>query len=333
MEKYKRRRTETRACEYCGRTFEAPTVRSRFCSNACRHRQYNEQKHPDWYRKVEGIKTCPMCGKRFETENRRKIFCSRKCKDKNSARTSRTPEQERERYKRMMAALGKEYKSREEIAQEAEQKKQEKERDKAKRLAITYTCVVCGREYHTLNTNQKTCSSECSKRYTNIRRDHRIKKENVIDRNITLASLFRRDKGTCYICGMACDYNDFQVRNGQKIIGNMYPTIDHVIPIARGGLHEWANVKLAHRICNSIKSADADPEKVKAYRKASGDKEPKEPKDPRKAIRQIRPDGTIVAEYKSTAEAEKETGFKQRQIQNCARGETKTYRGFRWIYL
>lgn len=37
------------------------------------------------------------------------------------------------------------------------------------------------------------------------------------------------------------------------IAGNMYPSIDHVRPLSRGGLHEWGNVKLAHRICNSIK--------------------------------------------------------------------------------
>jgi len=37
------------------------------------------------------------------------------------------------------------------------------------------------------------------------------------------------------------------------IAGNMYPSIDHVVPLSRGGLHEWGNVKLAHRICNSIK--------------------------------------------------------------------------------
>lgn len=328
MEKYKRRRTETRACEYCGRTFEAPTIRSRFCSEKCRNKS----------RSGHGLlkKTCVVCGRSFETNKSRKETCSEICsykfRNRKENHKPRTPEQERERYQRMVTAQGKDYKSREEIEREAKQKKLEKDRDKARRLSITYTCVVCGREYHTLNTNQKTCSSECSKRYTNSKKDHRIKKENVIDRNITLASLFRRDKGTCYICGMACDYNDFQVRNGQKIIGNMYPTIDHVIPIARGGLHEWANVKLAHRICNCIKSADADPEKVRAYRETSGEKEPKEPKDPRKAVLQIRRDGTVVAEYKSTVEAERKTGIKQKGIQKSARGEAKIYGGFLWAY-
>ena len=40
------------------------------------------------------------------------------------------------------------------------------------------------------------------------------------------------------------------------IAGNMYPSIDHVIAVANGGTHEWSNVKLAHRICNSNKNAE-----------------------------------------------------------------------------
>ncbi|MFJ9212987.1 HNH endonuclease [Streptomyces sp. NPDC102264] len=32
------------------------------------------------------------------------------------------------------------------------------------------------------------------------------------------------------------------------------PSIDHVIPLARGGTHEPANVQCAHWLCNAIKS-------------------------------------------------------------------------------
>ncbi|MEO3856223.1 HNH endonuclease signature motif containing protein [Acrocarpospora sp. B8E8] len=31
------------------------------------------------------------------------------------------------------------------------------------------------------------------------------------------------------------------------------PTLDHVIPLAKGGLHEPGNLQLAHFICNSTK--------------------------------------------------------------------------------
>jgi hypothetical protein len=39
-----------------------------------------------------------------------------------------------------------------------------------------------------------------------------------------------------------------------------------------------------------------------------------------------------VESYESTTEAERQTGIKCRGIQNCARGETKTYKGYVWKY-
>ena len=40
---------------------------------------------------------------------------------------------------------------------------------------------------------------------------------------------------------------------GVTIVGKQYPSIDHVIPLAKGGLHAWSNVKLAHKGCNEQK--------------------------------------------------------------------------------
>lgn len=50
------------------------------------------------------------------------------------------------------------------------------------------------------------------------------------------------------------DSEDYTVDGDVFIAGNWYPSIDHVIPISKGGRHSWDNVKLAHRLCNSVKS-------------------------------------------------------------------------------
>ena len=75
----------------------------------------------------------------------------------------------------------------------------------------------------------------------------------VVDRDISLDKLYSRDKGICYICGEKCDFKDYEERNGHFIAGSNYPSIDHIIPIARGGKHAWDNVKLAHHKCNTNK--------------------------------------------------------------------------------
>lgn len=74
------------------------------------------------------------------------------------------------------------------------------------------------------------------------------------DKSINLPALFDRDGGRCRICGAMCDYNDITVKNGAVIAGDNYPSIDHIVPISKGGTHEWSNVQLAHKRCNSVKS-------------------------------------------------------------------------------
>ena len=69
------------------------------------------------------------------------------------------------------------------------------------------------------------------------------------DRTVTLYRVYKRDKGVCKICGKPRDIKDIQ--NGH--IGRLYPTVDHIIPMSKGGPHTWGNVQLAHMYCNSKK--------------------------------------------------------------------------------
>ena len=64
-----------------------------------------------------------------------------------------------------------------------------------------------------------------------------------------------KDNNTCYLCGNEVNINDYYIdKKGVFIAGNNYPSIEHVIPLSKGGTHTWDNVKLACRHCNSIKS-------------------------------------------------------------------------------
>lgn len=87
-----------------------------------------------------------------------------------------------------------------------------------------------------------------------LKRENRIKNNGLIDKDITLEKLYIRDKGICYICNERCNYDDYKLTNeGYFIAGLKYPSIDHIIPLNKGGTHTWNNVKLAHFICNSLK--------------------------------------------------------------------------------
>lgn len=118
-------------------------------------------------------------------------------------------------------------------------------------------CPVCG-EHFEAKPGQIYCSQKCYRKTANYLRGSRdrLNSRNIVDKDITLTKLYQRDKGLCYLCGKPCDWND-QSWNEQGIFlaGDNYPSIDHVVPLARGGKHEWNNVKLAHRICNAKKWA------------------------------------------------------------------------------
>lgn len=101
-------------------------------------------------------------------------------------------------------------------------------------------CKCCNDDIYS-HYKQKTICNRCKSR---IKSNHS---------NKSLMQLYERDKGICYLCGKKCDYEDYVYRENTFIAGNYYPSIDHVIPLAKGGLDVWENLKLAHRICNSKK--------------------------------------------------------------------------------
>lgn len=128
---------------------------------------------------------------------------------------------------------------------------EEQARRKAER-ETPHCCPVCGE----LTTKPIYCSVACRNKAQNKRHDQRRGdriKAVLVDNDITVEGLFKRDKGVCWLCGKRCDFEDYVTRDGAFIAGDWYPSIDHVIPLSKGGEHSWDNVRLAHRHCNTLK--------------------------------------------------------------------------------
>lgn len=122
------------------------------------------------------------------------------------------------------------------------------------RQEVVSFCPVCNSAFVGY---KKVCSPECGKKRANtLNYDKRVRKIRAAYKDkITLAELYRRDNGVCWICGKECDYEDYyKDENDNFIVGANYPSIDHVLPLSKGGIHSWDNVKLAHHYCNSLKS-------------------------------------------------------------------------------
>lgn len=123
-------------------------------------------------------------------------------------------------------------------------------------------CEYCGRTFEQHYGNC-FCSEKCRKKQYNLRkrrkrsvRTKQAKRNGNYDKSITLAKVYKRDHGVCYICGKHLILNDDYNRSGA-------PTIEHVVPICKGGTHTWDNVRLACRACNIAKGTKLLKEYIK----------------------------------------------------------------------
>lgn len=91
------------------------------------------------------------------------------------------------------------------------------------------------------------------KRGTNSR--GRARKKGVPSQYYTRQQLFDRDGYDCYLCNKPVELT------ANHIVGQpgweLYPHIDHVIPLALGGHDTLDNVKITHAKCNMVKGASA----------------------------------------------------------------------------
>lgn len=124
-------------------------------------------------------------------------------------------------------------------------------------------CRECGNEYMTEFRRGgigliEFCSEKCKEEATtkvkqeqhrrkDIKRRKRLAENGKVDYSITLRKVIQKFGLTCALCGK-------KVNTKVHSNHNDYPSIDHIIPVSKGGTHTWGNVQLAHRGCNSTKN-------------------------------------------------------------------------------
>lgn len=345
-------------CVYCGKNFTAKSRRAKYCSKKC---------HDTVFRLNHGIKCnpnvepyhkiCECCGKPFSTYRQAKITCSHECairhkKTKNNPIKKICPicKAEFKTFWDSQKTCGSEI-CKAEYKRQAHKKRnnnekaiayQEKKRAEKKKYRLLHTekreCKICGTLFYCLDTETiQTCSSDCSKEYkkqkNRAKTDKRLNKNNIIDSDITLEKLYKRDNGICYLCGRICDWSDYLMRGNIKICGGNYPSKDHVIPLARGGKHQWENVRLAHLSCNIAKS-DTTPTYTKEMSREHARKYASLMASNKKQTAQYTLDGNLLKIWDSTAEIERELGLNSKHIQNvCRNSKTGNAYGYRWEYV
>lgn len=114
-------------------------------------------------------------------------------------------------------------------------------------------CEYCGKEFQFNKKKNLHCSPECSEATVNKRnwkhlQARRARLKNAFVESFNAKEIYERDNWMCGLCGDPID-------PAAKLPNQMSASIDHIIPISKGGTHERTNVQAAHLFCNVSKGA------------------------------------------------------------------------------
>lgn len=215
---------QPRPCEVCGVEYRYSYSKQRTCSRTCgvelRRREGVAIGPPrlTWPQCKVFFPICRMCGERFTARSSSACLCSDRC--------------------RKAAAY-------------------------QPRSARAIACANCGVEFLAKQGPAEYCSKSCAqrspaaiaarrspqerRRRAEARRRRRARLSGVRVEVVVLEDLLIRDAWRCGICGK-------RIRKKAVWPDLDSPTLDHVVPLARGGEHSKVNCQPAHFICNSTKS-------------------------------------------------------------------------------
>jgi Zn-finger nucleic acid-binding protein len=113
---------------------------------------------------------------------------------------------------------------------------------------VSSCCPRCGTwwlsDRQRFTNQERYCSAKCARSDAKDRR--RARKRDAFVENVYRREIFERDNWRCHLCGRAIDQT-------AQVPHPLSATIDHILPLARGGTHEPTNVAAAHFLCNSVK--------------------------------------------------------------------------------
>ncbi|MGW6872901.1 HNH endonuclease [Streptomyces xanthophaeus] len=120
---------------------------------------------------------------------------------------------------------------------------------------VSARCRHCSESYIVLGEYDSSyCSRRCSRAYHKAQR--RAQQLSAAHEVINRALVFERDDWRCHLCGSEV------LKKAADGYHPSNPTVDHVVPLSRGGDHVMANLRTAHALCNSTKGNRTYPHMI-----------------------------------------------------------------------
>lgn len=245
-----------RDCAVCSKAFIATWEGQSCCGNVCAKRKTVatlREQAPKY------IYTCQHCGKKYKAKKPdRNKYCTRECAFAAIAAKPVEPKIVQCKW------CNKEFEQTHGIlwcndeCRKASVKviasEQNRLRGVATKVLKPRPCKECNKQFIPEYGNKRRafCSDKCLKRNSGRKgkatRRARIAGSAIVEAINPLAVL-SRDKWKCHMCGRQTP------RRLRGTYEDNAPELDHIIPLAQGGLHTWDNVACACRKCNSDKGS------------------------------------------------------------------------------
>jgi 5-methylcytosine-specific restriction endonuclease McrA len=257
------------SCVVCSSEFQASSRRVRYCkkclsvANAKSHISRSENA------KARLARVCQNCSKPFLMKRVGKAYEGKYCSIKCSGAASRKYQSSSERKKaerlRLKDRLGPQpvklraskscrscgtvsTKSICSSACSLEISRRQREADFQSQLC---RCEECKRQFETKfgARRLKYCSNRCGRKHTKriSKGVDRARRRRAAIETVNPIKVFDRDKWKCQFCGTKTPRSLRGTNEGRA------PELDHIIPLARGGEHSYANTQCLCRTCNGSK--------------------------------------------------------------------------------
>ncbi len=246
---------ETRSCKWCGSSFEVARTTSQqlFCSHNCKG-SFGNKAARDKERSHRPTACAECAGPLVQpAKGAPKKYCSAACKRRaGNRRVNRSLMPLAQPTSRTCAHCGKAFtaKSRDRIycydgwCRQAAYHARRK--TGAARLVGEHevSCDECNTLFTAKYPSARWCSKLCANRYWGRMRarQRRVRTE----ANYTDLEVFERDGWRCHICGDLIDWTAPRT-------SPLGATIDHIVPLSKGGADDLGNVAAAHHQCNIAK--------------------------------------------------------------------------------
>lgn len=269
--RYKHRPLKQGTCVHCGREFQTHTPARMYCSEKC------GRPHRPSYTKSHSL-PCAQCGREIMgqrgDDGKLRKFCSRDCSfdhERQEAEYRREhiwTQDRRGRHGESLAALSTpvefvqcRFCSKLFCRRQSNKRKMYCSRiclqtgSYLNRLATCRrpkqpgVCKFCGNEFKR-PAGTVYCSDFCSGKAARHKR--RWRSIHPTYEGPTFKRIYDKENGKCYLCGLLAP----RIRAVQNIYQPHQAVIEHVQPLCAHGKNEESNCRIAHHLCNSIKSTD-----------------------------------------------------------------------------